>query len=516
MLLNQLLTQLNIPVTVRTGELYDETIVEKAVMLGSEPNINITTINLGKLSELKSIKKSNLRGIFLLIRDDEIDYSCFSDAKAIMLEVTDLDLDELKGRVEDILRKDSNENDETSAFVSKMLTATTLSALLMSASNYFKTRLVVASPGGRKISAASDYDIKKNRAVKLEPTTIAYTVESHAKSITINYGKDFDNNMPYAIYDDERAWMLMSKIYYGSRYLGYLVAYTGSFLNTSRINTRLFKLLSEMVAHMLEVTSQMNKSQYNEESRYLELFLGDVLEGNVDEAQVFIVGKHELFNESSKKRLLSFPLSDYMYASKKEGYLIEKIRELFPFSIPFYYKRDVIVLVNEEKDGNRLSDTEQEFYTFLKTSGLRVFGSDMFTKMYQMSLYYEQVKRTEKLANRIHREDRVLYYDEVKFYDMAWNSCNGSETELKKYCMSVLLHILEDDKNNGTDYYALLKTYIMSNKSMTESAHKLYVHKSTVAYRLNKIKELYNLDLDNFNKVVELYNSFRLIELINL
>ena len=51
---------------------------------------------------------------------------------------------------------------------------------------------------------------------------------------------------------------------------------------------------------------------------------------------------------------------------------------------------------------------------------------------------------------------------------------------------------------------------------MTECAEKLFIHKSTVAYRLNKMKEMYNLNIDSFDKVVEMYNSFRLLELIGI
>lgn len=517
MLLNQLLTCLNMPVTIRVGEIYAETLVENIVLLNSEPYIHLTTMNLGKTSELKKNQESNLLGIFLLIKDCEIDYSCFSETKVIMLEVPEIELDVLKQKAENILFYEPGVNDEVSRFVSKMLAATNLSGLLTLTSNYFRTQLVVASPGGRKIYAASDYDREKKQAVKMNPASISFTLESHAKSINNNYGKDFDNNMPYAIYiEDAKKWTLRSKVYYGSKYLGYLIAYTDSFLNTSRISIRLFKMLSEMVAHMIEMTSEKNKSQHNGEKGYLELFLGDILEGEVDQTHITIVGNHELFSQNLQKRVLNIPIKEYIYANKNDGYLIEKIREYFPYSISFYYKRDVIILLNEKKDGKNLNDIAGDFNDFLQENGLKVFCSDIFTGTYQMPAYYEQVKKIEKLLSRLQRTARIFWYDEFKFYDMALGSCGGATAELKKYCASILLQILEDDKNNGTDFYVLLKTYILSNKSMTECAEKLFIHKSTVAYRLNKMKEMYNLNIDSFDKVVEMYNSFRLLELIGI
>lgn len=517
MLLSELLSCLDIPMTIRVGKIYEETIVENIVRINEEPYIHLTTMNIGKLSELKKNQNSNLLGIFLLIRDCDISYACFSDAKAIMIEIPDTDIDVLQKKLKKILSYNLSTNDKTGEFVSKMLTATNLTGLLSTTSNFFRTKLVVASPGGRKIYAASEYDVEKKRSVKIDPRQINFTLEAHAKSISNNYGKDFDSNIPYAIYiPDTHEWVLRSKVYYGSKYLGYLVAYTDNFAHASRISVKLFKLLSEMVAHMIEVNSEKNSCQYNREKGYLEMFLGDILEGAVDDTHISIVGNHELFSHNSEKRVLSLPIKDYLYINKNDGYLIEKIRGYFPYSISFYYKRDVIVLLNDRKDGNNLVHKKEDIEKFLKINHLQIFCSDIFTETYQMSFYYEQVKKVEKLMGKLRKEEVIFWYDEFKFYDMAENSCKDSELSLKKYCSAVLLQILDDDKINGTDFYTLLKTYIISNKSMMECSEKLYIHKSTVAYRINKIKEQYNLNLDNFDKIVELYNSFKLLELIGI
>ena len=517
MLLSELLSYLDMPMTIRVGKIYKETIVENIVRMNEEPYIHLTTMNIGKLSELKKNQNCNLFGIFLLIRDCDISYACFSNEKAIMIEIPDTDIEALQKKLKNILLYNVSINDKTDEFLSKMLTATNLAGLLSTMSNFFRTKLVVASPGGRKIYAASEYDVEKKHSVKIDPGQISFTIEAHAKSISGNYGKDFDNNNPYAIYiPDTHEWVLRSKVYYGSNYLGYLVAYTDNFAHASRISVRLFKLLSEMVAHMIEVNSAKTSWQYNREKGYLEMFLGDILEGATDETHISIVGKHELFSYNSEKRMISIPIKDYLYVNKNDGYLIEKIRGCFPYSISFYYKRDVIVLLNEGRDGNNLVRKKEDIEEFLKSNHLQAFCSDIFTEIYQMPFYYEQVKKVEKLLGKLRKEGVIFWYDEFKFYDMAENSCKDSEESLKKYCSAVLLQILDDDKKNGTDFYTLLKTYIISNKSMMECSENLFIHKSTVAYRINKIKKQYNLNLDDFDKIVELYNSFKLLELIGI
>lgn len=55
------------------------------------------------------------------------------------------------------------------------------------------------------------------------------------------------------------------------------------------------------------------------------------------------------------------------------------------------------------------------------------------------------------------------------------------------FCNKIIGNIKEDEVEN---YEFLLQTYEQSNGSILECAEKLYIHKNTVQYRLNKLEEL--------------------------
>ena len=42
-----------------------------------------------------------------------------------------------------------------------------------------------------------------------------------------------------------------------------------------------------------------------------------------------------------------------------------------------------------------------------------------------------------------------------------------------------------------------LHTYLLENGSIKETAKRLYLHRNTVIYRINKIRQITNLDLDH-------------------
>lgn len=57
--------------------------------------------------------------------------------------------------------------------------------------------------------------------------------------------------------------------------------------------------------------------------------------------------------------------------------------------------------------------------------------------------------------------------------------------------------ILAYDREHGTEYYQMLQTYLRCERNRNETARRLYVHKNTLAYRLQKMTELFHLNLDD-------------------
>jgi DNA-binding PucR family transcriptional regulator len=55
----------------------------------------------------------------------------------------------------------------------------------------------------------------------------------------------------------------------------------------------------------------------------------------------------------------------------------------------------------------------------------------------------------------------------------------------------------EYDKNHNTQYVLTLKTYIDQKFNATHAAKKMFIHRTTLLERLNKISTFINMDLDD-------------------
>ena len=60
-----------------------------------------------------------------------------------------------------------------------------------------------------------------------------------------------------------------------------------------------------------------------------------------------------------------------------------------------------------------------------------------------------------------------------------------------------LLTILRYDKKHDTQYFSTLRSYLVNERNIPKTANALIIHRTTLTYRLQKIRELFGLNLDD-------------------
>lgn len=70
----------------------------------------------------------------------------------------------------------------------------------------------------------------------------------------------------------------------------------------------------------------------------------------------------------------------------------------------------------------------------------------------------------------------------------------------------------EYDSRKSTDFYHILRVYLQCERDRVLTAQRLFVHKNTLVYRLKRIVEIFDLDLDNAYEREYLTVSFLVME----
>lgn len=99
--------------------------------------------------------------------------------------------------------------------------------------------------------------------------------------------------------------------------------------------------------------------------------------------------------------------------------------------------------------------------------------------------------------------DTITKYNEIGIYGLLYGI--DDRNILENYYSNVLGAILEIDKKvKDVSSIQILETYLNENCSITNTAEKLFMHRNTLKYRINKIETRLDCDLHNFDDCIKL------------
>ncbi len=117
-----------------------------------------------------------------------------------------------------------------------------------------------------------------------------------------------------------------------------------------------------------------------------------------------------------------------------------------------------------------------------------------------------------QIGKKVHAKSHIFQYNEDIIYHTLSNSI--SSPHLKNFYLNTLKSLIEFDKQNNASLFETLHMYFKCNFSIKETSKALYIHRNTMASRLEKIKELLPYDLSDFNNSAILLLSFYAYELL--
>jgi DNA-binding PucR family transcriptional regulator len=75
-----------------------------------------------------------------------------------------------------------------------------------------------------------------------------------------------------------------------------------------------------------------------------------------------------------------------------------------------------------------------------------------------------------------------------------------------------LLRLLEYDRTSGTEYTHTLRLYLSNNRNAAAAAAELHIHRSTFFYRLGKMEELFDIQINSGKDLFAYEYSFRVLD----
>lgn len=90
---------------------------------------------------------------------------------------------------------------------------------------------------------------------------------------------------------------------------------------------------------------------------------------------------------------------------------------------------------------------------------------------------------------------------------------NNDPNELKIFVQKILGPLLEYKMASRQELYSTLEMYIKSGGNWTVAKERLHIHGNTLTYRINRLKEILDLDLSDYNDRLKIQIALEIMEL---
>jgi hypothetical protein len=187
-----------------------------------------------------------------------------------------------------------------------------------------------------------------------------------------------------------------------------------------------------------------------------------------------------------------------------------RIKKLTERAVIFTYENSIIAVLRERDYSLDDPAFLQELDDLLSRIGIKCGISLKFYNF--MSIKYPYIQSKIAIMEGVKKDPHKLrYYFRDYYIDHIMNSLDNS-TSLKSLCHPQVLKLKEYDKINNTEYVRCLFTYLQNGLNISQTARKLFIHRNTLIYRLNRITEIMEMDLRREEELFHLLFSCLIAE----
>ena len=259
----------------------------------------------------------------------------------------------------------------------------------------------------------------------------------------------------------------------------------------TEFDRRMFEILTSVLNQLMQRSNSLSVNQFDPASKCL----ADLVSTNFAD-ETILARSTTLFHLKPDGRYhmaVSQPL-DADRDSAGMGILAAQFKFSYPgFPAAILDQRLVALLPLE--DENLAPGTLQSLEDFCKCFGLFLGLSNRFGELSRVRSEYLKAVRAADLGAHFRPERRVAPFKEMVVYDLLSDYQRGRR--LSDLIVPEIWAILKSDEKNGGEYLNTLSAYMRCFGKSQKICEELHIHKNTLLYRLERLKDTFDLELDN-------------------
>lgn len=192
------------------------------------------------------------------------------------------------------------------------------------------------------------------------------------------------------------------------------------------------------------------------------------------------------------------------------NYFVVEMMEHYPECCPVKLENRIAILVNLKNHEENIDEFIGRFVYFLREGNFRAGYSNVFFNIEYMALHFRQAKVALQLGLGLNSS---VWQHKFREYTLEYILRKATEEFPARFlCMPEMMLLKEYDDEKGSDYLKTLKVFFQTGLNATQAAKNLHIQRGTFLYRLERIKEIANIDLKDEQQFLMVQLSLKMID----
>ncbi|MFC0469043.1 CdaR family transcriptional regulator [Halalkalibacter kiskunsagensis] len=281
-----------------------------------------------------------------------------------------------------------------------------------------------------------------------------------------------------------------------------VVGITGD-LDEARGYGQLVKVTTEMMIEQAFMQSQLQLDKRLKEEIVHQLISGNLL-------------REELLFEKAKSVQIDLHIprvavvlkshAHQLESNQKVEFVINEMKEEGDLVVPTYTGEVIILkkvqVVHGRCDQERTLSTIRIWLSRLKKMdpAVQVAIGTYYTELDKLSKSYQEAKETLVVGEKLAPHENLLLYDDFSMYVFVNELAKSVD---QNPFLNLITKLKEHDELG--ELQRTLEVYIQESGKAINTANELFIHRNSLQYRLEKIKEITGKDPRDYKDLFELY-----------
>ena len=304
--------------------------------------------------------------------------------------------------------------------------------------------------------------------------------------------------------------LIAGRIMRGNQLIGFLKMFERNRPITDVFDIEIFKVLCQYVA--LSMGNGLSERFNN--PNFSDTFLLDVIGRKITDPAI-IHRRSGLYNFKFQDHMvvIAIEMDERLRKPDKFYLLKQKLQSQFKYDTQLIYK-DRIIIIDDSSDISRFSSPQflEPLREILETNACRAAMSLPFESLDELSAHYEQAIVSFRIADKLKCADTILHYDEHILNHMLLHF--KEVFDLRGLIIPCIADLHDLDIQKGSEFVKTLFCYVRHSQDITATANAMHVHYNTLKYRINRIREITGVDLEDPEVIFRIMLAERVVRLL--